>query len=488
MKYFLAFIICFILNNCSSEPDTPQVIEQPVFILDCSSDSAFEASLEAINANLDSSIHEELAEAILYLALEDVNNLFVGLEMMGNRSAIRSNLEGIASGLTGREIIELSDSKQRAKDISSLKSNIRGDKRKIGELESTIISLKAQLDSMKLNENGLKLFTISNSKFFWETEGYLPQPKIEFTFTNGSKISLSRIYCDGVLHTPSRTIPWVKDSFNFEISGGIEPDETLTWIISPNSYGDWGNAPKNRDDMELSLIVFKVDGPSGKTLYSISDSERYLKRIIRNQERLIKQKDSLERNVNRLSSLERKLDRLSSLSDSPEDRYKRFTQKSNLENAARVKALQRKEAEQTGAKAAAKKEVVVVEEVVVDTFFTLGSNKEWVSTVQGQPIQIRGPEWRYGFSTVQFNRDLVISWNSSELNPLKVGMILDPDRYYSERYFGVGSRQDEVASIQGAPDIIAPNKWTWGDAWVEFDEDTVVTWQNDASLRLAIRD
>jgi len=177
----------------------------------------------------------------------------------------------------------------------------------------------------------------------------------------------------------------------------------------------------------------------------------------------------------------------SSLSDSPEDRYKQFTEKTNLDNAARVKALQRKEAEQTRAKAAAIKEVVVVEEVVVDTFFTLGSNKEWVSTVQGPPLQIRGPEWRYGFSTVQFNGDLVISWNASELNPLKVGMILDPGRFYSERYFGVGSRRDEVAAIQGAPDIIEPNKWTWGDAWVEFDADTVVTWQNDQSLSLSIR-
>jgi len=177
----------------------------------------------------------------------------------------------------------------------------------------------------------------------------------------------------------------------------------------------------------------------------------------------------------------------SSLSDSPEDRYRQYTEKTSLEKAARVKALQAKDAEQEKARAAVKKEAPVVEEVVLDTFFTLGSEKEWVSAIQGPPLQIRGPEWRYGFSTVQFDGDTVISWNSSELNPLKVGMILDPSRFYSERYFGVGSRRDEVASIQGAPDIIETNKWTYGDAWVEFDEDTVVTWQNDQSIRLSIR-
>ena len=177
----------------------------------------------------------------------------------------------------------------------------------------------------------------------------------------------------------------------------------------------------------------------------------------------------------------------SSLFDSPKDRYKQFTEKTNLETTAKIEALQRKEAEQARAKAAEKKDEPVVEVVVQDTFFTLGSDKEWVSTVQGPPLQIRGPEWRYGFSTIQFDGNKVISWTNSELNPLKVGIILDPNRFYSERYFGVGSRRDEVAAIQGAPDIIEPNKWIYGDAWVEFDEDSVISWQNDASIRLAIR-
>lgn len=177
----------------------------------------------------------------------------------------------------------------------------------------------------------------------------------------------------------------------------------------------------------------------------------------------------------------------SSLFDSPVDRYKQFTEKTNQETAARIEALKRKEAEQARAKAASKKVEPKTEEVVLDTFFTIGSDKEWVSSVQGPPLQIRGPEWRYGFSTVQFDGNKVISWTSSELNPLKVGIILDPNRFYSERYFGVGSRRDEVAAIQGAPDIVEANRWTYGDAWVEFDADTVVSWENNASIRLAIR-
>jgi hypothetical protein len=177
----------------------------------------------------------------------------------------------------------------------------------------------------------------------------------------------------------------------------------------------------------------------------------------------------------------------SSLFNSPVDRFKEYAERPTLQSAARVKAMQQREAEATRTKAAVKKEEPVAEVVILDTFFTLGSDKDWVSEVQGPPLQIKGLEWRYGFSTVQFDGDKVVSWISSELNPLKVGMILDPNRFYSDRYFSTGSKKDEVAAIQGAPDIIEPNRWTYGDAWVEFDSDTVVTWQNDQSIRLAIR-
>ena len=122
----------------------------------------------------------------------------------------------------------------------------------------------------------------------------------------------------------------------------------------------------------------------------------------------------------------------SSLMDSPEDRYKQFTEKTNQENRARIEALQKKAAEQAKAKAALEKEEPVMEVVELDTFFTLGSDKSWVSEVQGAPLQIQGAEWRYGFSTVQFDGNQVISWNSSELNPLKVGMILDPNIFLEE--------------------------------------------------------
>ena len=118
-------------------------------------------------------------------------------------------------------------------------------------------------------------------------------------------------------------------------------------------------------------------------------------------------------------------------------------------------------------------------QVTADTFFTLGSDKDWVSKVQGPPMTIQGSDWVYGFSRIRFAGGQVVGWKASELNPLNTGMLLDSDRLYPSRTFGLGSWTDEVAALQGIPDIIEGQVWSYGEAWVEFDADTVLAYEND---------
>ncbi len=121
----------------------------------------------------------------------------------------------------------------------------------------------------------------------------------------------------------------------------------------------------------------------------------------------------------------------------------------------------------------------IPEPVKIDTFFTLGSDKIWVSEVQGPPDQIMGLEWRYGKSSVLFADDQVVGWNSSEFYPLKISMLLDSIWVIPDNYFGIGSFVQEVIALQGTPDAINEDRWSYGDAVVTFDADTVVSWQND---------
>lgn len=175
----------------------------------------------------------------------------------------------------------------------------------------------------------------------------------------------------------------------------------------------------------------------------------------------------------------------SSLKESPMERMKAYT-----EEPLQIDPLRKVMAERD-----AEKEPEVEAEpdgnpedvglgALLDTFFTLGSEKEWVSFVQGPPLQIKGQLWRYGHSTVDFLDNKVIGWNSSLLNPLLVGMILPSDSTYPYANFTLGSRKDEVVALQGAPSILNGNFWNFGEAIVLFEVDTVIAYKNDMSNTL----
>ena len=66
---------------------------------------------------------------------------------------------------------------------------------------------------------------------------YSYKPIIELTVRNNTGHPVSRAYFEGVLSTPGRSVPWIKDSFNYQISGGLEPNEESTWRLAPNKIG-----------------------------------------------------------------------------------------------------------------------------------------------------------------------------------------------------------------------------------------------------------
>ncbi len=88
----------------------------------------------------------------------------------------------------------------------------------------------------------------------------------------------------------------------------------------------------------------------------------------------------------------------SSLLNPPENKLEAFTKK--IERSTEKSKL-RKEWDARRAKDA--EEDMDLEEpspeiALKDTFFTLGSDKAWVSHVQGPPHQNKGREWLYGYS------------------------------------------------------------------------------------------
>jgi len=95
---------------------------------------------------------------------------------------------------------------------------------------------------------------------------------------NKTEYAISRAYFHGVLVTPGRSIPWVEEDFNYQIRGGIEPNESATWKLAPNMFGEWSEAPKDRSGLLLMTTVEKLDGPNGEPLFDAefleSDQQR----------------------------------------------------------------------------------------------------------------------------------------------------------------------------------------------------------------------
>ena len=124
------------------------------------------------------------------------------------------------------------------------------------------------------------------------------------------------------------------------------------------------------------------------------------------------------------------------------------------------------------------------------TYFTLGSSKDEVLAVQGQPDNpFAAPPWRYGRSEVSFSQDgrspgydKVVRWKSSPENPLKARIIPNGPVDPVPEYFTVGSTGDEVLAVQGQPDSVHPyagtDSWTYGPSSVSFKDGRVVRWKS----------
>jgi hypothetical protein len=66
------------------------------------------------------------------------------------------------------------------------------------------------------------------------------------------------------------------------------------------------------------------------------------------------------------------------------------------------------------------RETTIRQDPVPLEVFTIGSTRQQVRAVQGEPTAIEGNAWRYGASTVYFDGNLVVGWRVAPDTPLKV--------------------------------------------------------------------
>lgn len=114
-------------------------------------------------------------------------------------------------------------------------------------------------------------------------------------------------------------------------------------------------------------------------------------------------------------------------------------------------------------------------------FYTLGSSKEDVVRLQGEPEQVRHGVFRYGFSSVFFEDNVVVGWHQSPSTRLNVQ--LNPKRAYDKDYFTIGSTRDQVIAVAGTPDHYddGGREFRYGESRVTFQRGRVVSWHMNPS-------
>lgn len=237
--------------------------------IDGSSEESFEHSMDEIKASLKGEEKENFKKAVAFIAFNniDLKEVFSG---ESDSEEIQKSITERLDGMTAKEVIA---------EAERLRSQLEAKKKE--EAKEELQSLYEKRDLLSKNKEKLMTaVTISKERFYKYRPTRYSSPKavIEFTIKNNLEVAISRAYFMGELSSPGRSVPWIKDSFNYEISGGLEPGEEKKWSLEPNILSDWSDVSAP-DDAVLSVEAVGLEGVDGEVLYSLdvfsdTDQER----------------------------------------------------------------------------------------------------------------------------------------------------------------------------------------------------------------------
>jgi len=123
--------------------------------------------------------------------------------------------------------------------------------------------------------------------------------------------------------------------------------------------------------------------------------------------------------------------------------------------------------------------------------FTMGSTKNQVKAVMGNPTSNLGSSWNYEYSSVQFDQNEQVDGWSNISHNLKAYM---GDQKEHASPFTLDSTEEDVVDSMGTPTSIIGTTWGYEYSMVNFDRNhTVIGWSNisdnlNVSIGLAQKD
>src|SRR5699024_5838967 len=200
-------IICLILPFIILSCGEPQI--------DTSSDESMKSSIQNIKENLPDEKKEDFESALMTIATSNIelSDVFKGNANPDIYSQdLLTKVKNELDGKTANQVIKKADSIKQAHEEKQRQQALK----EIRALEEK--RKQAQADRERLSN-----FEVLKSKFYKKEETYRSQPIIELTVKNNTKHAISRAYFEATYASSDREIPWLEESFNYQISGGIEP-------------------------------------------------------------------------------------------------------------------------------------------------------------------------------------------------------------------------------------------------------------------------
>lgn len=227
------------------------------------------ASIEEMRRGLTDVEKDQLAKDMMAVIFSEVNLFQAGQAPDLFQQQMRDRL----NGKSREEIHQLAEEMRRKVEANGEQQRRIAEDRAREVRATQIAQIQGEIDELVTAEKKaaedaemLKKFEVKRSRFYLTENRFSTDPTIELTVHNGMGAAVSCVYFEGVLSSPGRSVPWVKDHFSYQIPGGLEPGEEATWKLQPNKFGEWSKAPRDRTDCVLTVRALKLDGADAKTM------------------------------------------------------------------------------------------------------------------------------------------------------------------------------------------------------------------------------
>lgn len=237
-------------------------------VIDASNDESLKSSANEVRNSLPEERRAEFDESLQDLLYADLT-----FDSM------------VKQALTGREVERLAQKlKERIHGKTAIEiieaGNLLRKEREGKEHESAILEIQRLLlksaDAAEARDSS-SAFEVTSANFYKKKQpSGKDRPTIVMTVSNNTSHAVSRVHFRGTLASPDRSVPWVRNLFDYPIPGGLEPGESARWEFGLNSSSAWATTDVPEDAL-LTVDVVQLDGADGATLWraeSLDDPEK----------------------------------------------------------------------------------------------------------------------------------------------------------------------------------------------------------------------